>query len=162
VNLTLKAAPSIHHRWSFRGCVLLGTAVLSFVAGALSTARLTHPKEVRADSDRVFELMIYHTVPGKEPALESIFRDVAKQQAKYNLKVVGYWVPNDDPAWKDTFVYLVVHPNRKAAETNWQALHTDPEFLPYRKAAEPLIRKVNGDYDVDEVYMRPTDFSAMK
>jgi hypothetical protein len=25
-----------------------------------------------------------------------------------------------------------------------------------------LIEKVNGDYNVDEVYMRPTDFSAMK
>ncbi len=91
-----------------------------------------------------------------------IFRDVSKQQTKYNLNVVGYWVPNDDPAWKDAFVYLVVHSSRKAAEANWHALHADPEFLPYRKAAEPLIRKVNGDYDVDEVYMRPTDFSAMK
>jgi len=162
VNRILRAAHSIQHRWSFRGFTLLGTAVFSFVAGALFTVRLTHLKEVRADSDRVFELMIYHTVPGKEPALESIFRDVAKQQAKHNLNAVGYWVPNDDPAWKDTFVYLVIHPSRKAAEANWQALHVDPEFLPYRKAAEPLIRKVNGDYDVDEVYMRPTDFSAMK
>jgi hypothetical protein len=43
-----------------------------------------------------------------------------------------------------------------------RALHADPEFLPYRKSAEPLIEKVNGDYNVDEVYMRPTDFSAMK
>jgi len=162
VNVTLKAAQFMHHRRILRGCTLLGTAVLSFVAGVLFTARLTHPKEVRADSDRVFELMIYHTVHGKEPALESIFRDVAKQQAKYNLNVVGYWVPNDDSAWKDTFIYLVVHPSRKAAEANWQALHADPEFLPYRKAAEPLIRRVNGDYDVEEVYMRPTDFSAMK
>jgi hypothetical protein len=44
--------------------------------------------------------MIYHTVHGKEPALESIFHDGAKQlEAKYNLNVVGYWVQNDDPAW---------------------------------------------------------------
>jgi NIPSNAP len=162
VKMTLRASQSIHHRWRFIGCTLLGAAMLSFVAGALFAARVTHLTEARADSDRVFELMIYHTVPGKEPALESIFRDVAKQQTKYNLNVVGYWVPNDDPAWKDTFVYLVVHSSRKAAEANWQALHADPEFLPYRKAAEPLIRKVNGDYDVEEVYMRPTDFSAMK
>jgi hypothetical protein len=162
VKITLRVAQSIHHRWRFIGCTLLGTAVPSFVGGVLFTARLTHLTEARADSHRVFELMIYHTVPGKEPALESIFRDVARQQTKYNLNVVGYWVPNDDPAWKDTFVYLVAHSSRKAAEANWQALHADPQFLPYRKAAEPLIRKVNGDYDVDEVYMRPTDFSAMK
>jgi hypothetical protein len=144
------------------GSILLVNALLSFVAGSLITARLLHLQEVRADSNRVFELMIYHTVPGKVPALEAIFRHVAKLQSKYNLNVVGYWVPNEDPAWRNIFVYLIVHPSRQEAEANWQALHADPEFLPYRKAAEPLIEKVNGDYNVDEVYMRSTDFSAMK
>lgn len=160
--MALSAAQSILHRCRFKGCILLGTALVSFAAGSLFTARLVHPKQLRAESSQVFELMIYHTVPGKVPALESIFRDVANLQTKYNLNVIGYWVPNEDPAWKDTFVYLVVHPSRKAAEANWHALHADTEFLPYRKSAEPLIEKVNGDYNVDEVYMRPTDFSAMK
>lgn len=160
--MTLKAAHSVLRRWKFKCWILLGTAVVSFAAGSLFASRVGHLNEVRADSNRVFELMIYHTVPGRVPALESIFRDLAKLQAKYNLKVVGYWVPNEDPAWKDTFVYLVVHPSRKEAEANWHALHADAEFLPYRKSAEPLIEKVNGDFNVDEVYMRPTDFSAMK
>jgi hypothetical protein len=162
VKMTLKAAQSIVHRWKFKRCILLGTALVSFVAGSLFTGRLTRPTVVRADSNRVFELMIYHTAPGKVFALESIFRDVAKLQTKYNLNVIGYWVPDEDPAWKDTFVYLVVHPSRKAAEANWHALHSDPQFLPYRKSAESLIEKVNGEYHVDEVYMQPTDFSAMK
>jgi len=162
VKMTLNAAQPILHRWRFKGCILLGTALVSFAAGSLFTARLVYPEQVRAESSRVYELMIYHTVPGKVPALESIFRDVANLQTKYNLNVIGYWVPNEDPAWKDTFVYLVVHPSRKAAEANWHALHADPEFLPYRKSAVPLIEKVNGDYNVDEVYMRPTDFSAVK
>ena len=162
MKMSVKTAQSILDRRKFKGVTVLGTALASFVGGAMFTARLARVTEVKAGSDRVFEFMIYHTVPGKAPALESIFRDVAKQQTKYHLNVIGYWVPNDSPAWKDTFVYLVVHPSRKAAETNWHALHADPEFLPYRTAAEPLIRKTNGEYDVDEVYMRPTDFSAMK
>lgn len=163
MKMRLKAAHSILCRWKLKGWILPATAVASFVAGSLFTSRVAHPSEVRADSNRVFELMIYHTVPGKVSALESIFRDVSKLQAKYNLNVVGYWVPNeDDPAWKDTFVYLVVHPSRKEADANWHALHADAEFLPYRKAAEPLIEKVNGEFKVDEVYMRPTDFSAIK
>jgi len=162
VRTTLNAFASVFHRWRFKPWSLLATALVSFAAGSLFTSRLTHLTEVRADNDRVFELMIYHTEPGKVPALESIFRGVSKLQAKYNLKVLGYWVPNEDPAWKDTFVYLVVHPSRQEAGSNWHALHADPEFLPYRKAAEPLIRKVNGDYNVDEVYMHPTDFSATK
>ena len=161
MKMTLTAAASILDR-RFNGWALLGTVLVSFFAGWVGTARLAHLREVRADRNRVFELMIYHTVPGKVPALESIFRDVSKLQTKFKLNVVGYWVPNQDPAWKDTFVYLVVHPSRQEAEANWRALHADPEFLPYRKAAEPLIEKLNGDYKVDEVYMRPTDFSAMK
>ena len=96
------------------------------------------------------------------PALETIFRDVSKMQEKYDLKVVGYWVPNEDPAWKDTFVYLVAHPSRDEADKNWHALHADPAFPPYRKAAEPLIEKTGGEFHVDEVYMRPTDYSALK
>ena len=137
-------------------------AMVSFAAGAFLTARVMHVKEVRAENNRVFELMIYHTEPGKVPALESIFRDVSKLQAEHNLNVVGYWVPYDDPAWKNTFVYIVAHPSQAEGEANWKALHTDPALLPSRKAAEPLIEKVHGEFHVDEVYMRPTDFSAMK
>jgi hypothetical protein len=146
-----------------KGWAPLCIAVVSFFAGVFSTARMTHPKEVKADSHHVFELMIYHTVPGKVPALESVFRGVSKLQTKYGLNVIGYWVPNEnDPAWKNTFVYLVVHPNREAAEANWRALHADPAFQPYFKAAVPLIEQINGDYKVDEIYMRPTDYSGMK
>ncbi len=158
----LMAAHSVVNRWRFRGWTLLGTALAAFAAGSLLTSQLAHLEAVRAESNRVYELMIYHTVPGKVPELESIFRDVSEQQTKYGLNVVGYWVPNEDPAWKNTFVYVVVHPSREKAEANWRALHADPKFLPYRKAAEPLIEKVNGEFNVDEVYMRPTDYSALK
>ena len=139
-----------------------GIALISFTAGSLITARLMQPNNVSADSNRVFELMIYHTVPGKVADLESIFRDVSKLQTRHDLNVIGYWVPNDDPAWKDTFVYLVAHPSLDQAKKNWAALHADPAFPPYRKAASPLIERVNEQYRVDEIYMRPTDFSSMK
>jgi hypothetical protein len=146
-------------RAAYPACV----AFISFFAGVLFHARVTHPKVVKAASDHVFELMIYHTLPGKAPALESIFHDVSKLQAKHGLNAVGYWVPNgDDPAWENTFVYLLVHPSRQTAETNWHALHADPEFQPYFRAGAPLIQQVNGNYSVDEVYMRPTDYSATK
>jgi hypothetical protein len=130
--------------------------------GSLLTGRLVYLNEVRAESDRVFELMIYHTMPGKVPELETIFRDVSKLQEKHDLHVLGFWVPNDDPAWKDTFIYVVAHSSLDEAKKNWDSLHADPTFLPYRKAAIPLIQTVNGKYNVDEIYMRPTDYSAMK
>jgi len=157
-----KSALAVRKRWKCKAWTLCGAALLSFAAGSLLTARLIHASQVRADSNRVFELMIYHAVPGKGPELESIFRDISKLQAKYDLNVVGYWVPNDDPAWKDTFIYLVAHPSLDEAKKNWHALHADPSFPAYRKAAEPLIQKINDEYKVDEVYMRPSDYSAMK
>jgi NIPSNAP len=153
---------AVRIRWKFKGWIVCAIALASFAAGSLVTAHLTHVKQVRADSNHVFELMVYHTVPGKVPALESIFRDVSKMQTKYGLDVVGYWVPNNDPAWANTFIYLVVHPSLEEAKKNWHALHADPAFPPYREQAVPLIEKVNEEFRVDEVYMRPTEYSAMK
>jgi len=83
------------NRW--RVCCI---ALVAFAAGSLITARLAHINQVRADGDHVFELRIYHAVPGKVPALESRFRDAAsKVLAKHDLKAVGYWVPEGSPAF---------------------------------------------------------------
>jgi NIPSNAP len=149
-------------RYRVRKWVVCATAIVSFAAGSLLTASLMHLQQVRADTNRVFELMIYHTVPGKVPALEAIFRDVSKLQAQHDLNVIGYWIPNEDPAWTNTFIYLVAHPSREEAKKNWAALHADPAFPEYRKQAIPLIEKANEEYRVDEIYMRPTDFSALR
>jgi NIPSNAP len=137
-------------------------ALISFLAGTFFP-RITHPQIVQADSDHVFELMVYHALPGKAQDLESVFQGLSKLQAKHGLKAIGYWLPDSkDPAWENTFVYLLDHPSREAAETNWNALHSDPAFPPYRKAAAPLIQQVDGEYKVDEVYMRPSIYSDMK
>jgi hypothetical protein len=162
LKIRRKSILAVLNRWKFKGWMVGSTALFSFAAGSLTTARLMHVNPVRADGNHVFELMVYHALPGKVPALESIFRDVSKLQAKHDLKVVGYWVPNDDPAWANTFIYLVAHPSQEEAKKNWDALHADPAFPEYRKQAAPLIEKVDDGYRVDEVYMRPTDFSAMK
>jgi lysophospholipase L1-like esterase len=111
-----------------------------------------------ADSGRWFELDIYHAVPGKAPALAARFRDAEKLQAKHGLNVIGYWVPEGDPAWDDTFIYLVAHASKEEADRHWSAFHADPEFQRYvrSEAAEPLIERV------DTVYMHATDYSRMK
>ena len=158
---TSGSAMPVPNRWRVRRW-MCGNAMFSFAAGSLITTRLRRLNEVSADENRVFELLIYHAVPGKGPALESLFHDASKIMAKHGVHVVGYWVPNEDPAWNDTFIYLVAHLSRDEAEKNWQALHTDTEFLPYIESARPLLQKPDGKYRVDEVYMRPTDFSAMR
>ena len=162
MNTNHKPAPAVLSGRKLKGWMVCGAALLSFAAGSLLTARLMHLSQARADSKRIFELMVYHTLPGKVPELEAIFRGVSKLSAKHGLDVVGYWVPNDDPAWANTFVYLVAHPSREEAKKNWDALHADPTFPEYRQQAAPLIEKDAAGYKVDEVFMRPTDYSALK
>jgi hypothetical protein len=72
--------------WTYEGWEFCATAVAAFVCGSLMTAHLTHVREVKADSNRVFELMVYHMEPGKVHALESVFKDVSKLQSKHGFK----------------------------------------------------------------------------
>src|SRR5208282_1477203 len=152
------------NRWNFKGreskrWTVCAIALVSFAAGSLITARLLHINQVRADNNRVFELRVYHVVPGKVPALESRFRDTAsKLLANHDLKAVGYWVPEDAPASDDTFIYVLEHPSREEAKKNWDAMFADPAFQEMMKSeqADKLVNKV------DVTYMRPTDFSPMK
>jgi hypothetical protein len=150
--------------WTFKGLqstrwTVLGIALVSFAAGLLVSARLAHVIQARADSDRVFELRIYHTVPGKEPALEARFRDTtSKLLAKHDLNVVGYWVPQYATAWDNTFIFMLAHASQEEAKKNWDAMRADPAFQAVVKSeqTEQTVEKV------DSTYMRPTDFSAMK
>ena len=150
---------STTNRRKFRGSIVCGIALISFAVGSLISARLAHVSQVRADSNHVFELRVYHAVPGKLPALEARFRDTtSKLLAKDDLKVVGYWVPESGPGWDNTFVFMLDHPSREEAKKNWAAFVADPGFQEVMKSeqAEKLAEKV------DSTYMLPTDFSPMK
>ncbi|MGB6157766.1 MAG: NIPSNAP family protein [Acidobacteriaceae bacterium] len=143
--------------WGWRSCVL---ALLSFCAGSLMTARLMRVHEVRAESERVYELRIYHCLPGKLPAMEARFRDTtSKLLAKHDLNVVGYWTAEPGaPEWNDTFVFLLAHASREEAKKNWDAMRADPGFQEVIQAEqrEPMLD------ELDVTYLGPTDFSPMK
>lgn len=157
-----KQGPAVPGNLKFKGWMICGAILLAFAAGSLVTARLMRVNQVRADSNHVFELMIYHTLPGKAEALEELFRGDSKVMAKHGVNVIGFWVPNENPAWKDTFVYVVDFPSREEAKQRWKELHADPAGQPYIDAAKLILDKVGDTFHVDEIYMRPTDFSAMK
>jgi hypothetical protein len=147
--------------WKSKGRTVCAIALVSIAAGSLMTARWMHVTQVRADSNRVFEMHVYHAVPGKVPALESQFRDTtSKLLAKHDLKIVGYWVPEGTPAWDNTFIFIVAHSSREEAKKNWDAMRADPDFQELiRENSEPATKLVE---KIDVIYMRPTDFSPMK
>jgi NIPSNAP len=146
--------------WKSKYWTPCGVALVAFAAGLFTAGRISHLNEVRADSNRVFELRIYHALPGKLPAMESRFRDTtSKLLVKHDLNVIGYWIPDSkSPAWDNTFVFLLAHSSREEAEKNWREMAADPVFQEIIKSEqkERLLDKA------DTTYMQPTDFSPMK
>lgn len=144
--------------WKSQRWTVCGIALVSFAAGSLMTMHLTHVSQVRANSNRVFELRVYHTLPDKLPVMESRFRNItSKLLAKHDLNVLGYWT-SEDAAPDSTFIFLLAHQSREQAKKNWGAMGTDPEFQQVVKAeqAEKTLERA------DVIFMQPTDFSPMK
>jgi hypothetical protein len=114
-----------------------GIGLVSFAAGSLVATRLSHIQQARADSNRVFELRVYHALPGKLPALESRFRDTtSKILARHNLNAVGYWVSDDASASENAFIWVVAQPSREQAKRTGTQMRADPEFQEVIKAEQ--------------------------
>jgi NIPSNAP len=129
---------------------------LSFAAGSL----LTRQFSVHAQDSRVFELRVYHTLPGRLQALESRFRDhTITIFNKHHITSIGYWIPQDSPQKESTLIYIVAHPSREAAKKNWAEFVADPEWQQVSKASE-ADGKIVGP--IDSTFMDPTDFSQIK
>jgi len=108
-------------------------------------------------STTVYELRVYHTFPGKLPDLLARFRDhTDKLFARHGMKSLAYWVPTDEPTKSDTLVYILEHPSREAAKTNWKSFEDDPEWKAVREKTEAPGKIVD---KVDSTYMSLTDFS---
>jgi hypothetical protein len=143
-------------QWGKKQLALLTMSLVAFTAGSVAT-RLLLPGAVVAENSRVFELRIYHAMPGKLPVMESRFRDTtSKILARHNLNVVGYWTTED--AKDNSFVFLLAHESRQEANKNWEAFRQDPAFQEVVKSEgiEKTLEKA------DIMWLRPTDFSPMK
>ena len=61
----------------------------------------------------VYELRIYHVMPGKIEDLVARFRDhTMKLFANHGIKSVAYWRALDEPVKSSTFFYILEHPSR--------------------------------------------------
>ncbi len=144
--------------WKSKCFAACSIGLFAFAAGSLITGRLLHGNEVKADSNRVFELRVYHALPGKLPALESRFRDkTSKILVRHNVKAVGYWVAEDPSA--NSFIWIAASSNEEEEKRDWGAVAADPEFQQDVIKAEQIEKTVE---KVDVTHMRPTDFSAIQ
>ncbi|MBI3695312.1 MAG: NIPSNAP family protein, partial [Acidobacteria bacterium] len=72
---------------------------------------------------------------------------------------VGYWVPQDEPASKNTLIYIISHKSREAAKKSWDAFRADPEWKKVQAESEKDGKIVD---KVVSVFMTPTDYSKLK
>jgi hypothetical protein len=108
-------------------------------------------------SAKVYELRIYHVVPGKMDSLVARFRDYTdKLFAKHGIKSVAYWTALDEPVKSSTFFYILEHPSREAAATNWKAFQDDSEWKTVKAKSEENGKLVE---KIDSTFLTLTDFS---
>lgn len=135
-----------------RRSVLKGIAV-----GAVASALTSTESSAQAADSTVYELRVYHTFDGKLDDLLARFRDhTIEIFRRHGMESVAYWTPTDDPLKGRTLFYVLRHPSREAATTNWQAFHDDPEWKRVSAASE-----VNGKLveKVDSTFLKLTAFS---
>jgi len=108
---------------------------------------------------KIYELRIYHTVPGKLDTLVARFRDYTdKLFAKHGMKSVAYWTALDEPVKSSTFFYILEHPSRVAAAANWKAFQDDPEWKTVKAKSEENGKLVE---KIDSTFLTLTDFSPL-
>jgi hypothetical protein len=117
----------------------------------------------KGSGSRVFELRTYVTPAGAIAPLDARFRDHTMALfAKHGITNLAYWHPVDaDKGAGQTLVYIITHPSREAAVTNWAAFHADPAWIEAKATSE---KKAGGSLttSVKSVFLTPTDFSPLK
>ena len=108
----------------------------------------------------VFELRTYTAEPGKLEALKARFKDhTIRIFKKHHMESLGYWVPSDGDASRNTLIYILKHPSRAEGEKNWEAFRADPEWTKVAAESEKNGKLVT---KVDRVWLDATAFSALK
>ena len=134
-----------------------------FTAAALLAAGFWYGKETELNAqrkNRVFELRTYTAMDGKLGDLQARFRNhTIKLFEKHGMTNIGYWVPQDEPASRNTLIYIVAHQSREAAKKSWDAFRNDPAWIKARDASEANGKLV---VKVESVFLDPTDYSDIR
>jgi hypothetical protein len=135
-------------------------AVFGMMAAGLSYwAKAAEPGDKQVKG-HVYELRVYHVVPGRMDALKARFRDhTNKLLEKHGMKLIGFWTPTKADDADRQLIYLVEHPSEEAAQKNWAAFREDPDWKTARAASEKDGKIVE---KVVVTFLKPTDFSALK
>jgi hypothetical protein len=144
-------------------------ALVSLAATAVAAQDAAQPKSAEMKSQKIYELRIYVTNPGKLPELHARFRDhTMKLFEKHGMENVIYWTLAEDVSYRtaggetraepkdDTLVYILAHKSKEAADESWRNFRADPDWQ-----AVVTKTEANGRLTASppvSVFMNPTDF----
>ena len=125
----------------------------------MSMQQVNYPAE-----DGVYELRVYHAVPGRMDRLLGRFPKEVAIFKRCGMPGVAFWTPAEDGGPEgpaaikagQTLVYMLHHASREAARANWAKFRADPEFLAVKAESEkdgPIVAKV------ESTFLQRTDFS---
>lgn len=107
----------------------------------------------------IYELRVYHCVPGRLPALLKRFNDITLAiWARHGIRQAGFWTVEIGQSNHD-FHYLLAWESMAERERVWAGFMADPEWQAKRAETEkdgPIVGSVTN------AFLRPTNFSSVQ
>lgn len=107
----------------------------------------------------IYELRVYHCVPGRLPDLLKRFDTITlKIWQRFGIEQAGFWTTLAGES-NQTLTYLLKFDSLADREKKWNAFQADPEWHAARAETEkngPIVAKVTNSF------LQPTSFSAVK
>ena len=107
----------------------------------------------------VYELRVYHIVPGRMPAILKRFDTVTCPLfEKHGIKQVGFWTVAIGESSYD-LVYMLQWESLADRDKKWGTFAADPEWIEARAKSEeggPIVASITNSI------LMPTSFSALK
>jgi hypothetical protein len=111
------------------------------------------------EENMIYELRVYHCMPGRLPALVRRFETVTVGLfEKYGIRQVGFWTVAIGESNQD-FVYILQWESLADRDKRFAAFQADPEWIAARAKSEeggPLVASITN------TVLTPTKFSALK
>jgi NIPSNAP len=107
----------------------------------------------------IYELRVYHCVPGRLPALLKRFETMTLGLwEKHGIRQAGFWTVLVGDSNQDLY-YLVQWDSMAERERKWNAFQADPEWHAKRAETErdgPIVASISNSF------LQPTSFSSVK
>jgi len=107
----------------------------------------------------IYELRVYHAVPGRLPALLSRFKDrTLRIWEKHGIRQAGFWTTLVGESSQEV-IYMLAWDSLAEREKRWGAFLADPQWAAVVAKTEKDGQLVE---NISNQLLAPTPFSAVK